>query len=84
MNSQFAETFAMFWERGYSCNKLDRAQTPVAPEQVSRWIRNGLVDGDTHDFLFSGRSPSPAAKNLSERRRLRPVRRGPGKGGAAV
>jgi len=58
MNSRFAETFAMFWERGYCCYKLDRAQTPVGPDQVSRWIRKGSVDGDTRDFLFSSRIPS--------------------------
>ncbi len=64
LNSKFAETFAMFWERGYSCHKLDRAQTPVGPDQVSRWIRNGSVDGDAHDFLFSGRIPSRTPENL--------------------
>ncbi len=59
MNSKFAETFAMFWERGYSCHKLDQALTPVGPDQVSRWIQNGSVDGEARDFLFSGRIPSP-------------------------
>jgi len=64
MNSRFTETFAMFWERGYSCHKLDRAQTPVEPDQVSHWIRNGSVDGDTHDFLFASRVPSRPIEDL--------------------
>jgi FkbM family methyltransferase len=63
-NSRFAEAFAMFWERGYSCHKLDRALTPVGPDQVSGWMRNGSVDGDTHDFLFSGHLPSRATEGL--------------------
>jgi FkbM family methyltransferase len=64
MNSRFAETFAMFWDRGYNCHKLDRALTPVGPEQVSRWIRNGSVEEDTRDFLFSGGLPSREEKGV--------------------
>jgi len=64
MNSRFAETFAVFWERGYSCHKLDQALTPVGPGEVSGWIRNGSVDGDTRDFLFSGRIPSRTTEDL--------------------
>jgi FkbM family methyltransferase len=63
-NSSFAETFAMFWDRGYSCHKLDRGQTPVGPDQVSCWMRNGSVDEDTRDFLFSGRVPSRTIEDL--------------------
>ena len=64
MNSKFAETFAMFWERSYCCYKLDRAQTPVGPDEVSRWIRNGSVEGDTRDYLFSGRLPSREERGI--------------------
>jgi FkbM family methyltransferase len=64
LNSKFAETFAMFWERGYCCHKLDRAMTPVGPDQVSLWIRDGSVDGDTRDFLFSDLTPSPEEKGI--------------------
>lgn len=64
MNSRFAETFAMFWEHGYCCHKLDPARTPLGPDEVSRWIRNGSVNGDTHDFLFSGRPPSETVEEL--------------------
>jgi FkbM family methyltransferase len=64
VNSKFAETFAMFWERGYCCHKLDSALTSVGPDQVTRWIRNGSVDGDTRDFLFSDRIPSPEEKGI--------------------
>ncbi len=63
-NSSFAETFAMFWDRGYSCHMLDRGQTPVGSDQVNRWMRNGSVDGDTRDFLFSGRIPSRGVEDL--------------------
>jgi FkbM family methyltransferase len=48
----FAETFNLFWERGYRCRKLDQARTPVGPEDVGRWVSQGRVDGETHDFLF--------------------------------
>jgi FkbM family methyltransferase len=66
LNSRFTETFAIFWERGYSCHKLDAALTPVGPDQVSSWISDGSVDGDTRDFLFSGRLPSGTVEGLHE------------------
>jgi FkbM family methyltransferase len=52
ISPKFAETFSVFWERGYRCRKLDRARTPVGPDDVSRWVSQGRVDGETHDFFF--------------------------------
>ncbi|MGA7340765.1 MAG: FkbM family methyltransferase [Terracidiphilus sp.] len=52
ISSGFAQTFAVFWEHGYRCRKLDPARTPVGTADVSRWVSQGRVDGETHDFLF--------------------------------
>ncbi len=53
INRSFAETFEVFWKRGYRCRKLNSLRTPVERVDVSRWVRNEAVDEDTHDFLFS-------------------------------
>ena len=53
MNKKYTEAFEVFWKHGYRCRMLDAARTPVGPADVSRWIDNGLVDSETHDFLFS-------------------------------
>jgi FkbM family methyltransferase len=53
ISAKFAETFSVFRERGYRCRMLDRARTRVGPADVSRWVSQGSVDGETHDFLFS-------------------------------
>ncbi len=50
---KFAQVFEVFWKCGYLSRKLDAARTLVGPEDVGRWIANGTVDGETHDFLFS-------------------------------
>jgi FkbM family methyltransferase len=52
-NPNFAKTFDVFWRHGYRCRKLDKAETPVGPDDVSRWVRDGAVDQGTHDFIFS-------------------------------
>jgi len=52
-NRRFSEVFEIFWKHGYQCTKPDRARTPVAQADVSRWIGNGFVDLGTRDFLFS-------------------------------
>jgi FkbM family methyltransferase len=52
ISGKFAETFTVFWDHGYLCRKLDSMQTPVEPSDVSRWVSQGYVDGETHDFLF--------------------------------
>ena len=52
VNPNFAKTFDVFWRHGYRCHKLDKARTPVEPEDVSHWVRSGAVDGGTRDFLF--------------------------------
>jgi FkbM family methyltransferase len=53
VNSMFYETFEVFWKAGYSSRKLDAARTPVTQADVGRWVANGFVDAETHDFLFS-------------------------------
>lgn len=49
----FAETFAVFFKRGYRARKLDASRTEADPADVGRWVAQGFVDGGTHDFLFS-------------------------------
>ena len=53
VNRRFADVFQVFWKRGYHCQRIDAARTSVEPEDVSRWIANGVVDADSHDFLFT-------------------------------
>jgi FkbM family methyltransferase len=53
MNAKYTEAFDVFWQHGYRCRMLDSARTPVGPADVSRWVANGFVDSETHDFLFS-------------------------------
>lgn len=48
----FTDTFETFWSRGYRCTRLDAGRTPVGREDVRRWVLNGKVDSETHDFLF--------------------------------
>ena len=55
INQRYAETFELLWKHGYRCRKLDAARTPVWPADVSRWIANGSVGSETHDFLFSAK-----------------------------
>ncbi|HLH29602.1 MAG TPA: FkbM family methyltransferase [Terriglobia bacterium] len=52
INRRFAEVFEVFWSHGYECKKLNAKRNPVTPEDVRRWVTNGLVDDETHDFLF--------------------------------
>jgi FkbM family methyltransferase len=52
ISAKFAATFNVFWERGYRCRKLNSARTPVEAADVSRWVSQGYVDEETHDFLF--------------------------------
>jgi hypothetical protein len=53
MNKKYSEAFEVFWQHGYRCRMLDAARTTLGPVDVSRWIANGFVDSETHDFLFS-------------------------------
>ena len=52
VSGKFAQVFEVFWKRGYLSRKLDAARTLVGPEDVNRWMANGAVDEETHDFLF--------------------------------
>jgi FkbM family methyltransferase len=65
INMTFAETFQVFWKRGYRCNKLDSFLTPVEPADVDRWAANGFVESGTHDFLFRSTEVRGSAINLA-------------------
>jgi FkbM family methyltransferase len=53
VNKKYTDAFEVFWQHGYRCRMLDAARTPVNPADVRRWVANGYVDSETHDFLFS-------------------------------
>jgi FkbM family methyltransferase len=53
MNKKYSEAFEIFWRHGYRCRMLDAARSSVGPADVSRWVANGFVDSETHDFSFS-------------------------------
>ena len=52
INAQFADVFDAFWKHGYQCRALNTKPEPVRPADVSRWVANGSVDPETHNFLF--------------------------------
>ena len=53
ISSQFAETFKLFWKHGYRASTLHSARSPVRLADVERWVANGFVDSEIHDFVFS-------------------------------
>lgn len=53
INRRFAETFALFWNRGYTCALMNAPDTKVRQADVERWVAAEHVDMGTHDFLFS-------------------------------
>ena len=53
ISKRFAATFEMFWKHGYRSRKLDAGRTFVEREDVARWVADGAVDAETHDFIFS-------------------------------
>lgn len=52
-NALFYETFKLFWKNGYTCRKAAKVETIITPEAVARWARNGHVDGESSNFIFS-------------------------------
>jgi FkbM family methyltransferase len=52
LNDKFYETFEVFWRQGYQSSTADSSQQAVRPEDVSRWVANGCVDGGTWNYLF--------------------------------
>jgi FkbM family methyltransferase len=52
ISQKFARTFEEFWSCGYRCTALGLKETDVTVADVERWIRDGAVEGDVHNFLF--------------------------------
>lgn len=52
VNTQFRDTFEVFWNVGYQCRTLDQNRSTISKEDVTRWQDQGFVDGDTGNFLF--------------------------------
>jgi FkbM family methyltransferase len=53
ISQKFAEAFEVFWKHGYQCRKLDSSKYLVSQADVTRWIANGSMESDMHDFMFS-------------------------------
>lgn len=53
INPRFSETFDMFWKHGYRCHMLSSELVPVEQADVKRWVADGRVDPEMHDFLFT-------------------------------
>jgi FkbM family methyltransferase len=52
LNDKFAETFEIFWRRGYQARTANREERPINPNDVSRWVKQGHVDFGSHNYLF--------------------------------
>jgi hypothetical protein len=53
ISGKFTEVFDVFWSCGYRSKMLDAGCTRVERADVARWVKQGFVEGETHDFLFS-------------------------------
>jgi FkbM family methyltransferase len=53
VNARFGQVFEIFWKHGYQCMALNGGKDLVRPADVSRWVADGSVSSDTHNFLFS-------------------------------
>lgn len=54
ISNSFAETFDLFWSHGYRCTALDVNEMEVTADHIERWVRDGAVEGNIHNFLFAG------------------------------
>jgi hypothetical protein len=50
-NTQFTETFELFWKHGYQCAELDDARTPLQATDVERWVSSAAAH--CKNFLFT-------------------------------
>jgi FkbM family methyltransferase len=54
ISRKFAETFEVFWSRGYRCSVLGLKEMKVTAARLDEWIRDNAVEDNAHNFLFSG------------------------------
>lgn len=61
INTQFAETFDLFWSRGFVAYRADGSALPVTKAMIERVLKTGIDDIGTHNFVFL---KSPAIPKL--------------------
>lgn len=52
MNQKFLPTFEMFWQNGYEVRTGDAVKRLVTRTDVERWVKNGVCDIGTYNWLF--------------------------------
>ena len=52
LNEKFADTFELFWQRGYQARTANREARLITSSDVSRWVKQGQVDFGSHNYLF--------------------------------
>jgi FkbM family methyltransferase len=58
LNERFADTFQLFWERGYEARTWGAAAATVTREDIGRWCRTRTEPFATHNYLFRARISS--------------------------
>ncbi len=61
INGRLADTFDMFWSRGFIAYAADGSGRPVTQSMIERVLQTGIDDIGTHNFVFL---KSPAAPEL--------------------
>ena len=51
-NTSFQEIFEIFWGNGYEARTANLTRRLIARDDVTRWLRTGLVDFGSHNYLF--------------------------------
>jgi FkbM family methyltransferase len=52
LNTRMYDTFEVFWKRGYRCYTADRDRRPVWPADVERWMKTGVRDFGSYNYVF--------------------------------
>lgn len=52
-NPNYRSTFELFWDCGYTAYTADDVLRVVTSDDVSRWVRNGVTEVPTTNFLFT-------------------------------
>jgi len=52
MNPSFRETFDLFWENGYEAYTADHNNRLIQLADVDRWVKDGICDSGTINYMF--------------------------------
>ena len=53
INPHFRDVFEIFWREHYICRTMDRERKLVRPQDVDRWLNNGVRDYGYLNYVFS-------------------------------